>query len=200
MRRGGCALEESTVRFPETYPGRIHEGVPCATAADEGDAKTRARLRRQARHPRFGATARGGRGTRRSAGPAEEGAVRHRIADLKKLRARCLQFYRRRGHIVHGAPLGTSHLRSRSDNRRSVHICSGGFVLWTERCASKISFCWFRIDCTPFFVLTMCLVCVAMVYRRYLLINLYVRPGNNLSYRLPIDCRSAVLVGEHNFW
>ena len=46
----------------------------------------------------------------------------------------------------------------------------------------------------------MCPLSVAVACGIYFLRNLYVRDGNNLSCRLPIDCRSAVLVGEHTFW
>ena len=59
----------------ETYPGWIHDNILCVTAADEGDAKTCARLGCWARWSQFGATIRGGRATCCLAGPAEEGRV-----------------------------------------------------------------------------------------------------------------------------
>ena len=82
----------------------------------------------------------------------------------------------------------------------AVHICSGRFVLSTARRTSTIYFFWILVDCTHCPVLTMCPLSVDVACRRYLLINLYVRPENDLSYRLPIDRRSAIFVGEHKLW
>ena len=62
-----------------------------------------------------------------------------------------------------------------------VHICSGRFMASTARHVSTISLCWILDDCTPCRVLTMCPLSVAVACGRYLLINLCVRPGNNLA-------------------
>ena len=81
-----------------------------------------------------------------------------------------------------------------------MHICSGGFMLLTPCCTSRISCCWLLVNYTSWRVLTIWTFSVDVDGGRYLRMSLYVRPANNLSWRLAIPCRSAAFVGEHKLW
>ena len=73
-------------------------------------------------------------------------------------------------------------------------------MLSTACGASRISFCWIIVDCTPCRCLTMCLLSVVVDGGRYLLMSLYSIPGNDLNWRLAIPHRNAAFVGEHTIW
>ena len=82
----------------------------------------------------------------------------------------------------------------------AVYTCFGGFMLSTVHRASKSSCHWLLVNCTPRHNLTTCPLSVAVDYGRYLLISLYIRPGNDLRWRLEIDRRGTVFFGEHKLW
>ena len=46
----------------------------------------------------------------------------------------------------------------------------------------------------------MCPLSVAVDCGKNLLMSLYVRPGNDLNWRLAIPCRIAAFGGEHTLW